>query len=357
MKKLTAIVALLMLVAAGCASPAATPTPMATPTSIPPTATPLPLSGLGRIAFARGGDVFLFDTSTGRETKIVERQNKENLQTQGAEWSPKGRVLAYADRASGIPEDGFPQLFLYDTDAGTSRQLKSVGAVTIPIWSPNGKYIAVDFGTGAAGRRLTLVDVERDKELGAFRYGSMLPAWAPDGTQLAMMRSKDIGLPIEGGGGSSLVVVTIYDDVAKETLFLEGSREYIYGPLRWLDDGSLVFYRDKILDYEALKQSWDPSAFSRTYWLYQTGTGSVQLPEGDSRIAKAKADPKEAIRALLPKAIVGGLGPNVTFSADGEWVAFNGGHHPDYSIYAMRSDGSGGVLRLTAGFAPSWEPK
>ncbi|MBI2304324.1 MAG: PD40 domain-containing protein [Chloroflexi bacterium] len=329
--------------------------------------TALPLKGIeqisaGRIAFTRGGDIFLLDTSTGRETKVVERRSKKNLQFEGPVWSPEGRIFAYADHALGVTETSFPQLFLYDTTTETSRRLKAVEAVTRPTWSPNGKYIVADVGTAAASRGLTLVDVERDRRLGIFSYrGEVM--WSPDQTQLALARNKDIRLGVEGGGGSSLVVVTIYDDVAQETLFLEGSNEYIYGPLRWLEDSSLVYYRSEILDYEALREFFhrprehEPPPMAPTYWLYQRGEEPVQLPEDDPRTVSAKAKPKDTISELLPKNIIGSVGPNVTFSPDGKWVAFNGGRFPDYSIFAVRSDGSGEVSRLTHGFAPSWEPK
>lgn len=201
---------LLLMVAVsawGCQPSPQSQTP--TPSSIGALApTPRPP---GKIAFIRGGDIWMMDADGQNQRRITSRPSEplRNDMPPGwarddymwPVWSPDGAQMAFVRRASGGQE-----LWLVEADGTNERQMTNFGGpawsrleVNRPTWSPDGKTIAFQFnGLGSAvgyvnASRIMLMDVEsgRLRELGQ----GYDPAWLPDGTALIAGRPSSLEDP------------------------------------------------------------------------------------------------------------------------------------------------------------------
>jgi dipeptidyl aminopeptidase/acylaminoacyl peptidase len=140
-------------------------------------------------------------------------------------WSPDGRYLAYV----AAPTDSDKgQIMLLDRRGGEARQLISVmGDIGAYAWSPDGKRIAVameqseeekspkpivieaqhfkqdedGYLASGHGRHLFLIDVESQR-IDALttdpQFNEDLPAWSPDGRQIAFIRAHEKGPDPDG---------------------------------------------------------------------------------------------------------------------------------------------------------------
>jgi len=140
-------------------------------------------------------------------------------------WSPDGRYLAYV---AAPPDSDKGQIMLLDRRGGEARQLISLmGDIGAYAWSPDGKRIAVAMeqseeekfpkpivieaqhfkqdedgylGNGR-GRHLFLIDVESqriDALITDPQFNEDLPAWSPDGRQIAFIRTTEKGPDPDG---------------------------------------------------------------------------------------------------------------------------------------------------------------
>jgi dipeptidyl aminopeptidase/acylaminoacyl peptidase len=136
----------------------------------------------GRIAFvaAQGGQHHIW-------TMNVNGSNVAQLTTQGAfnvspTWSPSGDRIAFTEFNSATPENGWDVMIVAAT-GGSGVRLELAGDQLNPVWSPDGRYLAVQ-GNNVAGQgsqqlytlradgtglRLRTVNVEWG--------GGLAPAW------------------------------------------------------------------------------------------------------------------------------------------------------------------------------------
>ena len=135
-------------------------------------------------------------------------------------WSPDGRYLAFVAKPAGSDKG---QIMLLDRRGGDARQLTSVtGEIGEYAWSPDGKRLAIAMEQGdeeklpkpividarqfkqdedgylraGHGRHLYLFDIE-SKRIDALttdpEFNEDLPAWSPDGRQIAFIRTNEKG--------------------------------------------------------------------------------------------------------------------------------------------------------------------
>ena len=163
---------------------------------------------------------------------MVSWDGKEQLQLTSAadgtgkpKWSPDGRYLAFIATPAGS-EQG--QIMLLDRRGGEARQLTNVtGDIGKYAWSPDGKRLAIAMQQGdeekspkpividawqfkddedgylraGRARHLYLLDIESQR-LDALttdpEFNEDLPAWSPDGRQIAFIRTKAKGPDQDG---------------------------------------------------------------------------------------------------------------------------------------------------------------
>lgn len=106
-----------------------------TPTaSLPPQATEIFVTNLGKIAFVKGVDILVYDTVTRRIEPIIQGSGANTRLS----WSPDGKKLAYSTN-----KDGNDEIYVYDFETKLSSNLTTHPADdTDPTWSPDGLWIA-----------------------------------------------------------------------------------------------------------------------------------------------------------------------------------------------------------------------
>jgi dipeptidyl aminopeptidase/acylaminoacyl peptidase len=185
--------------------------------------------------------------------------------TEKPRWSPDGRYLAFVVAPT---DSGKGQIMLLDRRGGEARQLISVtGDIGEYAWSPDGKRLAVameqseeekfskpividarhfkqdeDGYLGAGSEpHLYLVDIESQR-IDALttdpQFNESLPAWSPDGRQLAFIRTHEKGPDADGRTDIAVIDARL------------GARAHNiarpYAPntqkLAWSPDGTLIAY-------------------------------------------------------------------------------------------------------------------
>ena len=180
-------------------------------------------------------------------------------------WSPDGRYLAFLGNPSGSDKS---QLMVLDRRGGAPRRLTSVaGEIENYAWSPDGTRIAMAMdsddgeksikpividgrhfkddagGYLPAGRRrhLYALDIQSthvDALTGGSDFNEDLPAWSPDGRQIAFVRTREKGADVDGkadilvmdaqAGAAARIVARPYAPNAQQ--------------LTWSPDGRLIAY-------------------------------------------------------------------------------------------------------------------
>ena len=180
-------------------------------------------------------------------------------------WSPDGRYLAFVAKPAG---SDIGQIMLLDRRGGEARQLTSVtGEIGEYAWSPDGKRLALAMQQGedekspkpividarhfkqdedgylgvGRGRHLYLFEIgtNRIEPLAADpEFNEDLPAWSPDGRQIAFIRTHEEG-PDQDGREDIDVIDARPGATARKVV-----RPYAPNTQRlaWSPDGTLIAY-------------------------------------------------------------------------------------------------------------------
>jgi dipeptidyl aminopeptidase/acylaminoacyl peptidase len=239
--------------------------------------------------------------------------------------SPDGRFVAFSER----PPEGEPAVWLVPIEGGTPQRITwGVNGDERPRWHPNAREIAFLSDRGA-GRQVFLTEMDREQAfpLTHFPGGALDLAWAPDGTQLAVIAAA----PKPAGGGP----LTERIEGSGTELWLVQTGEWAPperltdGPVRvaepvWSPDGGRIAFTRAGLDSEARTDVWTIDLATRE---------AINLTEGR------------------------GVNCSPVWSPDGSRIAFAGQLEPadrwgalDFGIWTVAASGFDAPAELTASF-------
>jgi len=246
----------------GAPTPADLPTP--TP-AVPPTPTPTP-AGLGALAYAVDGDIFVAEWDGSNAVRIADGRPPSDCGDGSSDgpgeyfafgpiWSPDGRYLAYRHADCDGPRDWW-DVVISDPQGNVVTSFPGEGWLI--SWSPDSTRVAVwilwgeTIGVyGLDGERQTVLTLPP----GMMAPGDYDPVWSPDGESLLVPNGVEV--PLDGS--------------APRRLRTEGGT---YSP-----DGSRVAYTaNNSLVIAAADGSHPQEVFGDSVWSF------VWSPAGD-RIA------------------------------------------------------------------------
>jgi Tol biopolymer transport system component len=152
-----------------------------------------------RIAFARGGDIWIVAAGGRRDRRLTRTRANDMLPA----WSPDGQWIAFV-RVTRRSGGDWKTVIIVSPDGRKLRRLaQAVERNDLPwghpTWSPDGRWIAFHTGIhqGAGALRLAHVSGRRERVLtdawgrcGGQRISDSQPSWSPDGQWIAFLRDE-----------------------------------------------------------------------------------------------------------------------------------------------------------------------
>ncbi len=242
-----------------------------------------------RLAYAsrrhRNWDIYIFDTTTGREQRVTTNPHFDAHPT----WSPDGRYLAFeSSRLQDL------DVFVVDLDTGQIRDLtkSSTAHDYAPAWSPDGQWIA--FTTWRdRNRELYVIQPDGTIPINLTRDAAQdeNPVWSPGGRWIAFTSDRD------GDRAVYTMQFPLHPDMPPRRLSWSG---YDESPA-WSADGSLLwFISPRATDTHLfVVNTADPQAISRfaepsTATLRALARGPTSIASGPPLQDSAGATPRPA---------------------------------------------------------------
>jgi tricorn protease len=162
-----------------------------------------------RIVFTIHGEIFTTPVEEGDLRQITDSPSRDK----DPEYSPDGRWIAFISDRSRREE-----LYIISADgAGEPQKITDLDSLKFSFaWSPDSKEIA--FTTSENKLRKYNVETKQTTELGASKFGNIgLPVWSPDGKWIAyskadQTRTGEIYLISSAGGEERRVTFDSYSD-------------------------------------------------------------------------------------------------------------------------------------------------
>lgn len=303
--------------------------------------------------------ILIVPSSGGQERKIAEGG-------MGVSWAPDGRTLAIAGepaKSSGIS--------LLSIETGARREITHPHAYfdTLPVFSPDGKWIAFTRNFGFSAREIFVVSANggAEKQLTFDRQPTYGAAWTADSREIVFASNR-------GRGGESLWRVPAKGGVPRRvSATLEGS---FYPSIS--RQGNQLAYTQSFKDtnvYAFEGPGFNDKRTAPGYFLerkllinssHRDDSPSIS-PQGDRIAFVSKRTGNEEIWACdrsggSPTQLTFFNGPNTgtpRWSPDGHWIAFDSLAAGNSNIYIISAQG-GSPRQLTTGpgsnFMPSWSP-
>jgi len=275
----------------------------------------------GRLAFATNhtGDVFNFDiySMTPGGTGLLPLTGDPESDS-GPEYSPDGKRIVFTRNRP----DGGTDIWLMRAD-GSDEQLVggSVAGVSLPVWSPNGNWIAFAYQNGGTSSNWDILKAKLDgTEIIALEFltddpaDDFAPAWSPTGNRIAFVSERD-------GNGE---IYTMRSDGTGEKNLTNNADSYDSNP-DWSPTGAhLAFESDRMGDqFDIFK-------------MFSDG----------SHVHRLTTSPATDI--------------NASWSPNGTRIAFQSFRDGDAEIFTMWSDGSHQLQRThntLIDLNPDWQPR
>lgn len=187
-----------------------------------------------QLAYADDDELILLDPTTWERTRIATAART----IQNIAWGPDGRSIAYSVEppSTGASEPGsFGVMVL--RSGGEPEQVSDAAGVEGMVWSPDGSSLLLD--QVLSGRSLIQVvpmDGSGGRVLveGSMHEGPGAPAWSPDGSRIAFIRT-----PRDGEGYSIEIWVIDADGQDRTRLGIGDSQTWGGGPV-WSPDSRRV---------------------------------------------------------------------------------------------------------------------
>jgi Tol biopolymer transport system component len=264
-----------------------------------------------RIAMSDGKDIFILAASGGAITNLT---NTPAVSDYWPTWSPDGMRVAYAADANGNV-DIFSQMLT----GGAPVNLTHDPAVdNWPAWSPDGTRIA--FGSNRDGGNMDIYVMSAADGANPVRLTTGLtadsePVWSPDGRQIAFVSSQ--------GSKSDLFVINA-------------------------DGSGLTALTDNALGNR--NPVWSPDSQRIAY------IGGTLLAPGADAVFSVRRDGTDRMQYTVGPGQMSG----VSWSPDGQWLAFSSNPNGTFDIFTIRSNGAG-LANLTNSPSfndtwPTWQP-
>ena len=280
-------------------------------------------------------------------------------------WSPDGRQIAFARY-----DDKTVSIYLIPALGGTERR---VYRGPIPLgaglaWSPDGKLLAFPESSAADPTRswislLSLADeTRRPLTVPPEAFLDAEPAFSPDGSQLAFVRSTIAGV------SNDVYVTAASGGPAKRLTF---DHRPIMGPPAWTSDGREIIFSSSRGGQDALwRMSATGGALRPVAAPVGEGTWPSIPPKGDQLVYQQivshfnlwRLDLKDVKHTQRPPAVMiseKGDKMRPDLSPDGKKIAFESNRLGFWDIWTCASDGSNcdqvTSLHGTAGRA-RWSP-
>jgi TolB protein len=193
---------------------------------------------LAWLAIEGGAQTLWLMNADGSQRHIVAQGQAADPSIAALAWAPDGTRIAY----TGLT-DSRQGIYIVDVSSGEQLQLTADGiSASAPSWSPDGTRLAFAWSP-VANQEVYIVEIATITEPIASTNGLVrvtdnfmmdaMPAWSPDGSQIALFSDRD--------GDSNIYV---YD------LDSGSLRRITYNPTRetapsWTPDGSMLYYRSR----------------------------------------------------------------------------------------------------------------
>lgn len=187
---------------------------------------------LGRVAFVRGGDIWVKALPDGEERRLTQDGRNDTPR-----WSPSGDWLAFL-KASDPPRQ---ELWVVRSSGAEARRVASLDSALgqLVAWSPTADVLAY---VSQGGLFTVRADGSELRELAAPGTGVQGLAWAPEGERLAYARIEIVqeGPPPE----RFAALVRIDADGGNVTELRNAGRPSAFGFIvaGWVPDGSHVLF-------------------------------------------------------------------------------------------------------------------
>jgi hypothetical protein len=220
-------------------------------------------------------DLFLADTTTGAITRKLATTTAtaqfESLQAirSAGSWNRSGDQFVFAAIAHGQPA-----LVILDVSgSGRDRQIKlpQLGQVLTPAWSPDGRQIALSaLNAGATDLYLYDLDSGTLRQLTSDQFSDLQPVWSPDGRQLSFVTDRySTDLASLTFGPCQLAVLDISSGAIRALPAIESAKHV--NP-QWSGDGGSLYFIS------------DPGGISNVYRLDLTSGGIYQISNSTSGV-------------------------------------------------------------------------
>jgi len=243
--------------------------------------------------------------------------------------------------------DGYNNIYVMNPDgSGVTRLTNYEWGDYAPAWSPDGTRIAfVRTGKNYNSSEIYIMNADGSGQVNLTNSPGYdgNPAWSPDGRRIAFIQATQNtnGDSFVDSGDAADVYVINADGSGQANLTHNLAKNY--GPI-WSPDGTqIAFHSNQSHSYWVINADGSNAVEieEQQYWLWQTRSpdGKYFLYIMGGEISRFNADGTGRTYLVSNLSHAYGLG----WSPDGSRIIFTSNHEGNYEIYTANADGSGKI--------------